>query len=165
MYTRKLHDLFCRNIDEIPVKLRTNLKAIIADLDLRLDEDQQEHLFDVGLALFHEEYLEAYRLSSTGEEPETELSAMQSCMVVEETTGYPVTGLFKEMVREILNCQDKSEEEVADILIRKYGAYPAQAILRINLREMAVPVNHVPDFGLAQSIQSIVDRHTLSPCS
>jgi hypothetical protein len=59
-------------------------------------------------------------------------------------------------VQEIMNDEDKPEEEVADILIVKFGAYPAQAILKINLADARLPQNHVPDYCLAQSIQTVV---------
>jgi hypothetical protein len=160
LYAKRLYDLLLKNADEISVRLRENLEATVAELKLDLDEEQNQHLFDIALALFHDEYLEAYHLSSIGQEPETELTAAQSCVIVEETTGYPVTDLFKAMVQEIMSDEDKPEEEVADTLILKFGAYPAQAILRINIADTSLPQNHVPDYCLAQSIQAVVARMT-----
>jgi hypothetical protein len=162
LYAKKLYELFNKNITEISILLRKNLEEVIENLKLNLDKDQKERLFEIGLAFFQEEYLEAYRLASQGEEPDTKISAIQSTVVVEETMGYPVTELFKGMVQEIINDKNKPEEEVVDILIEKYGAYPAQAILKINLKEMVIPENHLPDYCLAKSIKSIIDNYNAS---
>ena len=156
LYAKKLYELLRRSSDEIAVMVRKNIQELAAQYHMALDPDQQQHLLEVGLALFEEEYLEAYRQSSRGIEPEGELTALQSTVIVEETTGYPVTELFKAMVQEIMNDRDKSEEEVADILIQKYGAYPARAILKINLQEAPIPENHVPDLALARAVETVV---------
>lgn len=159
LYAKKLYELFNKNIAEIPILLRKNLEEMIENLKLSLDKEQTERLFEIGLAFFQEEYLEAYRRASQGEEPDTKISAIQSSVVVEETMGYPVTELFQGMVQEIIDDKDKPEEEVVDILIEKYGAYPAQAVLKINLKETPIPENHLPDYCLAKSIKSITDRY------
>lgn len=158
IYAQRLYELFCRNIDEIPVRLKRNLSTAVARLQLNLEPEQQSQLFEVAMALFHEEYLESYRHASCGEEPDGQLSALQSCIMVEETTGYPVTQLFRAMVTTIIRNQDKSAEAVADILIRLYGAYPAYAVLATDLTTAAEPVNLLPDFCLAQAIQSVVQE-------
>lgn len=158
LYAKKLYGLFCKNLEKIPVLLKHNLETEIKNLGLNLDKDQKERLLEIAWAFFQTEYLEAYRLASKGEEPDTKLSTIQSCIVVEETMGYPVTELFKAMVQEIIDHKDKPEEAVADSLIKKFGAYPTQAILRIKLRETVIPENHLPDFCLAKSIKSIVDN-------
>lgn len=162
LYAKKLYELLRKNIDEIPNLLKTNLEEVIKEYEFNLDEEQKERLLEIAMAFFQEEYLESYRLASKGEEPDTKLSAIQTCIVVEETLGYPVTDVFKQMVQEIINDKDKSEEEVTDILIKKYGAYPAQAILKIDLKDTIIPENHLPDFCLAKSIQTIVDQYILS---
>lgn len=158
LYAKTLYELLNRSRAEIQVLVQQNLEAFSTDLGLHLDTEQKERLLEIAMAFFHEEYLEAYRLAGKGEEPDTELTAAQSCVVVEETTGYPVTALFKRMKQEILDCRDKPEEEVAGILIRKFGAYPAQAILATNLKEAPVPENNLPDFCLALSVEAIVER-------
>ncbi len=162
LYAKKLYELLRKNIDEIPILLRTNLEEVIKEFKFNLDEEQKERLLEIAMAFFQEEYLESYRLASKGEEPDTKLSAIQTCTVVEETLGYPVTDVFKQMVQEIINDKDKPEEEVTDILIKKYGAYPTQAILKIDLKDTIIPENHLPDFCLAKSIQTIVDQYILS---
>lgn len=159
LYAKKLYELFIKNINEIPILIKKNLEDLTINLKLNLDKDQKERLYEIALSFFQEEYLEAYRLASTGEEPDSELSAMQSCVVVEETMNYPVTELFKAMIQEIINNKDKPEEAVVDILIRKYGAYPAQAVLKINLQEITIPENHLPDYCLAKSIKNILDNY------
>jgi hypothetical protein len=170
LYAKKLYELFHKNIAEISILLRKNLEEMIENLGLKLDKDQQERLFEIALAFFQEEYLAAYRRASQGEEPDTKISAIQSSVLVEETMGYPVTELFKGMVQEIIDDKDKPEEEVVDILIEKYGAYPTQAILKINLKETPIPENHLPDYCLAKSIKSIIDdynasKHKINPIS
>ncbi|MDH5684328.1 MAG: hypothetical protein OEZ20_07685 [candidate division WOR-3 bacterium] len=162
LYAKKLYELFRNNLEEIPVLLKNHLAEVIDELKLNLDKEQKDRLFDIAMAFFQTEYLEAYRLASKGKEPDTKLSALQSCIVVEETTGYPVTELFKDMKQEIINDKEKPEEEVVDILIKRYGAYPAQAILKINLKETIIPENHLPDFCLAKSIKDIVDKNIKS---
>lgn len=162
LYAKKLYELLRKNINEIPILLRANLEEVIKEFKFNLDEEQKERLLEIAMAFFQEEYLESYRLASKGEEPDTKLSTIQTCVVVEETLGYPVTDIFKQMVQEIINDKDKSEEEVTDILIKKYGAYPAQAILKIDLKDTIIPENHLPDFCLAKSIQTIVDQYILS---
>lgn len=159
LYAQKLYNILSKNLTMIAYQLKSNLETVVTELNLNLNQDQKEHLFEIALAFFQEEYLEAYRLASRGEEPETKLSAIQSCIVVEETIGYPVTELFQAMVQEILRNKDKPEETVADILIKKYGAYPALAILKINLRETPIPENHIPDFCLAKAIKTVVDKY------
>jgi hypothetical protein len=159
LYAKKLYNLFSKNLNEIPILVKQNLEEVTNNLTLNLAEEQKERLLEIAIAFFQEEYLEAYRLASKGEEPESKLSAIESSVVVEETMGYPVTVLFKAMVQEIINNKDKPEETVADILIEKYGAYPAQAILRINLKETTIPENHLPDYCLAKSIKNIVDKY------
>ena len=159
LYAKMLYELFIKNIEEIPVLIKKNLDDTSNSLKLDLDNDQKERLYEIALAFFQEEYLEAYRLASTGEEPDSELSAMQSCVAVEETMNYPVTELFKSMIQEIVDNKDKPEETVVDILISKYGAYPAQAILKINLQATPIPENHLPDYCLAKSIKSILDNY------
>jgi hypothetical protein len=161
LYAKKLYDLFSKNLDQIPVLLKMNLEEMTENLGLKLDNDQKERLFEISMAFFQEEYLEAYRLASKGEEPESKLSTMQSCVVVEETMNYPVTELFKALIQEIINNKDKPEEAVVDILISKYGAYPAQAILKINLKETLIPKNHLPDYCLAKSIKNILDSYNV----
>ena len=73
--------------------------------------------------------------------------------------NYPVTELFKAMIQEITDNKDKPEETVVDILIKKYGAYPAQAILKINLKDTLIPENHLPDYCLAKSIKNIIANY------
>uniref|UniRef100_A0A7C6EA36 Uncharacterized protein n=1 Tax=candidate division WOR-3 bacterium TaxID=2052148 RepID=A0A7C6EA36_UNCW3 len=165
LYARRLYNILSKNLDSIAFQLKTNLAEVITELNLNLNQDQKEHLFEIALAFFQEEYLEAYRKASQGEEPQTKLSAMQSCIVVEETMGYPVTKLFQAMVQEIINNQDKAEEVVTDILIKKFGAYPTQAILKINLRDTPIPENHLPDFCLAKAIKTVVDKYAVAEAS
>ena len=162
LYAKKLYELLRKNRKEIPILLKANLDEVIKEYKFNLDEEQKERLLEIAMAFFQEEYLESYRLASKGEEPDNELSTIQTCVVVEETLGYPVTDVFKQMVQEIINDRDKSEEEVTDILIKKYGAYPAQAILKIDLKDTVIPENHLPDFCLAKSIQTIVDQYISS---
>jgi len=156
LYAKQLYELLNRSKDEVQALIRQNLETVATDLGLSLDAEQKERLLEIAMAFFQEEYLEAYRLASQGEEPDTELTAAQSCVIVEETTGYPVTALFKKMKQEILDDRDKPEEEVADILIRKFGAYPAQAILETDLKSAPVPENNLPDFCLALAVKTIV---------
>lgn len=159
LYAKSLYEIFRRNLDEISVLLKNNLEQVIYELGLNLAKDQKERLFEIALAFFHEEYLTPYRKASRGEEPDTKLSAIQTCVIVEETMGYPVTELFQAMVQEIINNKDKPEETVVDILIKKFGAYPAPAVLKINLKATAIPENHLPDYCLAKSIQTIVGKY------
>jgi hypothetical protein len=158
LYAKTLYELLNRNRSEIQLLLRRNLETVSVALGLRLDTEQKERLLEIAIAFFHEEYLEAYVRASRGEEPDTELTALQSCVIVEETTGYPVTGLFAKMKQEILDDRDKPEEEVADILIQKFGAYPARAILETDLKSAPVPENNLPDFCLALSVKAVVER-------
>ncbi len=162
LYAKQLYELLNRSKDEVQALVRKNLDTVSTDLGLHLDIEQKERLLEIAMAFFHEEYLEAYRLAGKGEEPDTELTAAQSCVIVEETTGYPVTALFKRMKQEILDCRDKQEEEVADILIQKFGAYPAQAILETDLKSAPVPENNLPDFCLALSVKTIVEQNISS---
>ena len=64
------------------------------------------------------------------------------------------------MVQEILDGKNRPEEEVAETLVRKFGAYPAKAILEIDVRKTDSPSNLLPDFCLARVIQLVVDRET-----
>jgi len=155
-YAQELYHRLSSHAAEIPGLLRANLETVAADLGMILDEERKTRLLDIALAFFEEEYLEAYRRASLGAEPDTELSALQSCVVVEETTGYPVTALFKRMTREIVEGRDKPEAEVANLLIAKFGAYPAQAILETDLSRTPIPENHLPDFCLAKAVRSVV---------
>ncbi|MEO0115442.1 MAG: hypothetical protein ABIK93_08220 [candidate division WOR-3 bacterium] len=157
LYAQKIYNLFCQNLDKIPVMLKNNLNSVVATLKLDLTQEQKDHLLEIALVFFREEYLEAYRRASSGEEPESELSTIQSCIVIEETTGYPVTELFQAMVRAIIANKDKPEETVVDILIKNYSAYPALAILKINLQETPRPENQLPDYCLALSVKSLVE--------
>ncbi|MEO0093845.1 MAG: hypothetical protein ABIK67_06285, partial [candidate division WOR-3 bacterium] len=68
-----------------------------------------------------------------------------------------VTELFQAMVRAIIANKDKPEETVVDILIKNYSAYPALAILKINLQETPRPENQLPDYCLALSVKSLVE--------
>jgi hypothetical protein len=158
LYAKQLFELLNRSVAEVQTLVRKNLEAVSTDLGLNLDAEQKERLAGIAMAFFHEEYLGAYRPASQGEEPDNELTAAQSCVIVEETTGYPVTALFKKMRQEILDCRDKPEEEVADILIRTFGAYPAQAILETDLKSQPIPENNLPDFCLALSVKAIIER-------
>jgi hypothetical protein len=158
LYAKTLYELLNRSRAKIQVLVQQNLETVSTDIGLHLDTEQKERLLEIAMAFFHEEYLEAYRLAGKGEEPDSELTAAQSCVIVEETTGYPVTALFKKMKQEILDCRDKQEEEVADILIRKFGAYPARAIRETDLKSMPIPENNLPDFCLALSVEAIVER-------
>lgn len=159
LYAQKIYNLLWQNRKQIPILVRNNLIEVINDLRLNLTDAQKTALFETALAFFETEYLAAYRRASRGEEPETKLSALQSCAIVEETMGYPVTDLFQAMKQEILNNQDKPEESVVDILIKKFGAYPARAILKIDLKSTPLIENHLPDFCLAKSIQTITERY------
>ena len=159
LYARELDALFRRNATEIQNLLKKNLAEVSADLELDLPDDREQCLFDIATAFFEEEYLEAYRRAGTGEEPDEEPSALQSCTIVEEATGYPVTRLYQRMVREIMAGKNRLEEAVVATLIEKYGAYPAQAILEIDLKNTDLPENYLPDYCLARSVKTIVDRH------
>jgi hypothetical protein len=158
LYAKTLYELLKRSATEIRTLVRKNLETVSANMGLSLDAEQKERLFEIALSFFQEEYLEAYRSASRGEEPEGELTAAQSCVIVEETTGYPVTELFKRMKQEILDNRDRPEEEVADILIQRFSAYPAQAILETDLKESPVPENSLPDYCLALSVKALVER-------
>jgi hypothetical protein len=162
LYSKQLHDLLERHAEDVRSLVAANLKTVAASLGLQLDSEQHERLRRIACAFFEQEYLEAYRLATQGEEPAGELTAEQSCVTVEETTGYPVTQLFNRMKQAILDNKDKPEEEVVDILIRKFGAYPAQAILEIDLKEAPLPENNLPDYCLALSVRAVVERHVRS---
>jgi hypothetical protein len=159
LYAKQLYELLNRSADEVQALVRENLETVSTGLGLKLDPEQNERLFEIAMSFFQEEYLGAYRPAARGEEPDTELTAEQSCVTVEETTGYPVTALFRRMKQEILDNKDRPEEEVADILIKKFGAYPAQAILETDPKEAPVPENNLPDYCLALSVRAVVDRH------
>jgi len=159
LYAKQLYELLNRSVAEVQTLVRENLQTVSNDLGLKLDIEQKERLFEVAMSFFQEEYLGAYRPAARGEEPDSELTAAQSCVIVEETTGYPVTELFKRMKQEILDNTDKPEEEVVDILIQKFGAYPAQAILEIDLKAAPIPENNLPDYCLARSVKTVVERH------
>jgi hypothetical protein len=75
--------------------------------------------------------------------------------------GYPVTTLLREMAGEIGASRNEPEESVVEALIRKFGAYPSRAILDTDLRSLAIPANHLPDFALALAVEAIV-QHDLS---
>jgi hypothetical protein len=162
LYAKQLYELLKRSTDEVRALVRQNLESVSTGLGLSLDIERKERLFEIAMSFFHEEYLGAYRPAARGEEPDTELTAAQSCVIVEETTGYPVTELFNQMKQAILDNKDRPEEEVADILIKKFGAYPAQAILETDLREAPVPENDLPDYCLALSVKAVVERHVRS---
>ena len=159
LYAKQLYELLNRSADEVQALVRENLETVSTGLGLKLDPEQNERLFEIAMSFFQEEYLGAYRPAARGEEPDTGLTAEQSCATVEETTGYPVTALFRRMKQEILDNKDRPEEEVADILIKKFGAYPAQAILETDPKEAPVPENNLPDYCLALSVRAVVDRH------
>lgn len=158
LYAKQLYELLNRSKDEVEILVRQNLDTVSTDLGLNLDVEQKERLFQIAMSFFDEEYLWAYNLAARGVEPDSSLAAAESCEIVEETTGYPVTALFKKMRHEILDGRDKPEEEVADILIRKFGVYPAQAVLETDLKSQPVPENTLPDFCLALSVKAIVER-------
>jgi hypothetical protein len=162
LYARELDILFRRNAVEIQELVRQNLVEVSSELGLKLPDDRRQALLDIATAFFEEEYLEAYRRAGAGEEPDETPTALQSCTIVEEGTGYPVTRLFKRMVNEIMTGRNRPEEAVVAALIEKFGAYPAQAILAIDLRNADVPENYLPDYCLAKSIKTIVDRHVKS---
>ncbi|MEO0107858.1 MAG: hypothetical protein ABIK62_01620 [candidate division WOR-3 bacterium] len=123
---------------------------------LGLDCREPGALVEIALDLFEQEYLEPYRLASLGREPDSKLSAHESCVIVEEMLGYPVTELFEQMKQTILEHEHQSEEQVAELLVRRFGAYPAQAILKINLKDTPIPANHVPDFALARAVTEVI---------
>jgi hypothetical protein len=158
LYAKRLHELLRRNADQIPPLIRTNLDRVATDIGLELDPQHKDRLLEIALAFFQEEYLEAYRRAGSGEEPDDEMSATESCSIVERTTGYPVVDLYRRMVREIVRDQDRPEEAVVETLIRDFGAYPARAILEFDLRSAPVPENHLPDFCLALAVSRVVEQ-------